>query len=196
MLDFDQLSNSAPDSAEIPGGTKMTIVLSFQQEDNESTINALELGQFLYYFRAAYVVALDYEQNTSLTASRIDEHFPIFLALLIDGEKTGDLWTRLLPKNVELEFSSISRKEALQIRVDCSTAAWAALKMVIRVATGENCDQTGGFKLPSMACAIRQLRAAFGHVAPMTLPSERRNNNRNALGKIAAGNFSARTKPA
>jgi hypothetical protein len=137
------------------------------------SVNAFELGYFLYYFRAAYVACLETLQFQEVSIEQVAALAKKDLLGKL-GQDVSRLWLTDLPEELDLEFESISKQSPLKFVARAAGASLIALTMAVIISGGEANVYTGEFKLPPIAHGIRQLEDAFGQQSLRALPSERR----------------------
>jgi hypothetical protein len=143
--------------------------ISIEEAIEGESVNAFELGYFLYYFRAAYVACLDKFQEVSIEQAAAPANRDWLLE-----QDVSRLWLKDLPEEFDLEFVSISKQSPLRFVAKTAGASLVALTMAVIISGGEANVHTGEFKLPPIAHGIRKLKEAFGQQTPRALPSERR----------------------
>jgi hypothetical protein len=152
---------------------KNTVSILIEEAVVGESVNAFELGYFLYYFRAAYVACLETidfkEVSQEQVAALVNKNL-----LITRSHDISRLWLKDLPEEFDLEFESISKQSPLQFVAKAAGVSLVALTMAVIISGGEANVYTGEFKLPSIAHVIRQLKDAFGQQPPRALPSERR----------------------
>jgi hypothetical protein len=147
--------------------------ISIEEAIEGESVNAFELGYFLYYFRAAYVACLESIQFQEVP---IEQAAALAKRDLLGtlGQEVSRLWLKDLPEEFDLEFVSISKQSPLRFVAKTAGASLVALTMAVIISGGEANVYTGEFKLPPIAHGIRELKDAFGQQPPRALPSERR----------------------
>lgn len=141
-------------------------------------VNAFELGYFLYYFRAAYVACLDTIQLQAVPFEQIESLTRKDLLGSLDHD-VPRLWLHELSEEYDLEFISISKQSPLKFVSRAAGVSLVALSMAVILSGGKANIYTGQFELPPLAHGIRELKEAFGHQPPRSLPSEKRTKRNN-----------------
>ena len=147
-------------------------------------VNAFELGYFLYYFRAAYVVCLERIQYQSITLEEAKSLGRVELLDLLDPllhTSVTSLWLYELPEELDLEFITISKESPLKFVAKSAGISLIALTMAVIISGGKANVYEGTFDIPPMANGIRALMNAFGVQSPNALPSERRTQENDFL---------------
>lgn len=151
--------------------------ISIEEAIEGESVNAFELGYFLYYFRAAYVACLETIQFQEVPIEQVAALAKKDLLGTV-RQDVSRLWLKDLPEEFDLEFESISKQSPLKFVAKAAGASLTALTMAVIISGGEANVYTGEFKLPPLAHGIRQLKEVFGQKPPSALPSERRLSSR------------------
>jgi hypothetical protein len=142
--------------------------------DGES-VNAFELGYFLYFFRSAYVACVELTKDEEVDLATIGNVRRSDLISVIN-KKVSYLWMEELDPDIDLEFIEISKNSPLKFVAKTAGGCLVALTLAVILSGGKANVYTGEFELPPMAEGIRALKEAFEQPQPLphSLPSERK----------------------
>lgn len=135
-------------------------------ETNSGPISAQDLSKFLYYFRAAYVEALNYKKEGQIfdhisKAELQDFADEVAFRMGANGfpgaSYNANAW---LPDEQDLNLADISRRNPLDVVFSCVGVALAA---AVIISGGEIKWDDKGFKvkLPPLGKGIAELRKAI-----------------------------------
>jgi hypothetical protein len=135
------------------------------------SINAFELGYFLYFFRSAYVASLEILVGQDVTLEQIVKTDLATVKAALNKD-VGRLWAKNLPYDQDLEFSQISKNSPIKFCGYATGTCLLALTLAVILSGGKANIKTGEFELPPLATGIRELKKTFDQPAPKLLPSE------------------------
>lgn len=137
------------------------------------SINAFELGYFLYFFRSAYVACVELTKGEDVNLEGLGEAKRADLIDVI-GKKVSHLWLAELPPELDLEFWEISKNSPLKFVANTAGGCLVALTLAVILSGGKANVYTGDFELPPLADGIRALKEVFEQPQPHSLPSEKK----------------------
>ena len=150
--------------------TAEVIVQEFSEGES---VNAFELGYFLYFFRSAYVACTELVDGKDIDLRELSDITKDELKIILNN-RVLDYWMADLEPDLDLEFLGISKNSPLKFVARTAGGCLAALTLAVILSGGKANVYTGKFELPPLAKGIRELKEAFGQPQPHSLPSERK----------------------
>lgn len=139
----------------------------------EAPVSALELGLFLLYFRAAYLLAYDYASSEPINPEKLKPHGEtakrrFFKYAPVDIMALSKV---LMPQDMDIEFATMStRQDSLALTVLIAPPGLSALSLAA-ILTGGEVDLTArSIKLPPLNRNINTLRRVFGQGETISSP--------------------------
>ena len=137
------------------------------------SVNAFELGYFIYFFRSAYVACVALTEDKEVDLATLDDVKRSDIISKIN-KNVSTLWMEDLDPDIDLEFIEISKSSPLKFVAKTAGNCLAALTLAVVLSGGKANVYTGEFELPPIAEGIRALKEAFEQPQPHSLPSEKK----------------------
>ncbi|GAA4494594.1 hypothetical protein [Pseudaeromonas paramecii] len=109
------------------------------------TVNAFELGYFLYFFRSAYVACVNATRDKEIDLNELGNITKEELKVILD-DKASNLWMVDLEQELDLEFIEISKNSPLKFVAKTAGGCLVALTLAVILSGGKANVYAGEFE--------------------------------------------------